>query len=525
MPITRLLGWIKDRYAERKTPTVLQDEAVECGIACLVMILGYHGYRTDLTKIRQRFSISMRGVTLKAIMDLASEFQLQGRAARVEMGDLMNLQFPCIVHWNLNHFVVLKRVRSCRRRKCLIFDINDPALGNIQVVEQSFSRSFTGVVLELSPRPGFVARNERQRISLYDLVRNLPRIKSTVVSVFALAACLEVASLFTPVVVQIIVDEAVRDDRPDLLSTLFIAAALLLVIQLILTSLRSKTVIILGSRLNLHLSTNLFRHVLALPFSYFEKRRLSDVLSRLHSMTSLKEVLSAGLIEAVLDGLFSIVVIFVMLTYDVWLATIVLSSAIIYALYRAAGYRSLLRLNEELLQADAAQQNFLQESIRGLQTIKLFGKQADRFEHWRALLICTINKQNLVGTANVSFAFVGKIILGAENLIILYSGISLLIDERISIGMLYAFLAYKAMFSTRAYAMVDKLSVLHLVKLHTNRLSDVMLTPLNGLTTLKHQEGIDVAAVKFVDVSFRYSSLDPWVLKNVNVTIRVSSWR
>ena len=139
-PAAKLQFWYR-----KKLPLILQSEATECGLACLAMVAGFHGYKTDLLSMRQNFSLSMEGATLLDIMQFAEKLALTSRPLRIELEDLDALQTPCILHWDLNHFVVLKSANE----KSIV--IHDPGSGEKRLTMSEASGHFSGVALELTP--------------------------------------------------------------------------------------------------------------------------------------------------------------------------------------------------------------------------------------------------------------------------------------------------------------------------------------------------------------------------------------
>lgn len=209
----------------RRLPIVLQTEAAECGLACLAMIAGYHGHRIDLAALRRRHPVSLKGATLRSMIEVAGRLDLAARALRLEVDDLKHLRRPCILHWKMDHFVVLKQVR----RRGLV--IHDPASGERSVGPADVSRAFTGVALELWPDPGFAVREERRRVRLRDLVGHVSGFFSAVGQVLALALVLEVFAVASPLFLQWTVDHVLVSANRDLLHTLALGFGLLVVVQ------------------------------------------------------------------------------------------------------------------------------------------------------------------------------------------------------------------------------------------------------------------------------------------------------
>ncbi len=212
--MTGFVGGLRLGLGIDRVPVILQTEAAECGLACLAMVASAHGHRTDLPSLRRRFSLSAKGATLGDLVRMADSLQLNSRALRAELDELAQLQTPCILHWDLNHFVVLV---SLKRGVALI---HDPARGLRRLTLDEVSRHFTGVALELQPSPGFVPAQERQRITLRQLLGPVAGLKRSLAQIFVLALALEGFVLLSPFFMQWVVDGVVVSGDRDLLLTL-----------------------------------------------------------------------------------------------------------------------------------------------------------------------------------------------------------------------------------------------------------------------------------------------------------------
>jgi ATP-binding cassette, subfamily B, bacterial CvaB/MchF/RaxB len=247
----------------RRLPMVLQTEGAECGLACVAMIAGYLGHHTDLSELRRRYSLSLKGATLKDIVGIADRIGLASRPLRVEMAELPMLRTPCILHWDLNHFVVLKRIK----RNAVV--IHDPAAGVRHLSHAEVSRHFTGIVLELTPTGGFETATPAPRMRVRSLLGRLVGLKRSLALLLALALAIEVFALISPLFMAWVVDHALVSADFDLLLTLALAFSLLLIIRTAVTAMRGWMVIVLSASLQVQARANLLSHLISLPASYF----------------------------------------------------------------------------------------------------------------------------------------------------------------------------------------------------------------------------------------------------------------
>lgn len=356
----------------RKLPLLLQTETTECGLACLAMVLGFHGYRCDLVELRRRFNISLKGITLKHITQAADQLKLGSRAVRLELTDLDKLKLPCVLHWNFNHFVVLKSVH----KNHLI--LHDPAHGIRTVSTEDAGRSFTGIALELWPDTGFEKLDSKPRVKLLSMFGRITGLYSSLLQILLLALALEVFSLVSPLLLQWTVDNVLVSQDRNLLTTLVIGFGLLMLLQQAVSGIRAWVMMHMSTMLSVQWRANVFTHLLKLPIGYFEKRHLDDIVSRFGAVDNIQHTLTAAFFSTILDGVMSIATMALMFTYSPTLACISLIAIALYALGRWIWYSPLRNATEEQIIHAAKQESHFLETVRGIRPLKLFQRQNER---------------------------------------------------------------------------------------------------------------------------------------------------
>jgi ATP-binding cassette, subfamily B, bacterial CvaB/MchF/RaxB len=506
-----LLGGVRFG-SHRALPVFLQTEAAECGLASLGMVACFHGHRIDLAGLRRRFTVSLKGATLAYLMQAAGRLHLAPRPLRLELEELPQLRMPCILHWDLNHFVVLQSADS---RAAVI---HDPASGRKRIPMAEVSKHFTGIALELSPTTQFRPADERRRIALRDLTGPVVGLKRSMGQVFALALCLQAVAMVSPFYMQWAVDGAVVSADRDLLTVLGMGFILLATIQVGLSVLRSWVVLYLSTTLNLQWLANVFSHLLRLPVSYFEKRHLGDVVSRFGAVTNIQRTLTSSFVEALIDGVMALATLAMMLVYSVSLTAVALAAVAIYGLLRWAFYEPLRRATEEHIVHSAKQQSHFLETVRGVQSIKLFGRQEERRSRWLNLVVDAVN-QDLVGQKlGLGFRSANGLVFGIERVAIVWLGALLVLDSAFSVGMLFAFVAYKEQFSARVAGLVDKMIDLRMLSLQGERLADIVLTAPEPESTTASVDDVE-ASLEVRGLSYRYSDMEPFVLLNCGFSV------
>ena len=498
--------------SSRRLPVFLQTEAAECGLASLGMIACFHGHRIDLAGLRRRFTVSLKGATLAYLMQVAGRLDLAPRPLRLELEELGQLRAPCILHWDLNHFVVLKAVDA---RGAVI---HDPAFGMRRLTLAQVSKHFTGIALELSPTPEFRPADDRRRVRLRDLLGPVVGLKRSLAQVFILALALQAIAIVSPFYMQWAVDGAVVSADRDLLTVLGLGFLLLAVIQVAISQLRSWVVLYLSTTLNLQWLANVFSHLLKLPVSYFEKRHLGDVVSRFGAVNYIQRTLTSSFVEALIDGVMTVATLAMMLIYSVALTAVAVSAVAIYAILRWAFYAPLRRATEEHIVHTAKQQSHFLETVRGVQSIKLFGRQEERRSRWLNLVVDAVNQDLVTQKLGLGFRSANGLVFGVERVAIVWLGALLVLDSAFSVGMLFAFMAYKDQFSARVAGLVDKLIDLKMLNLQGERLADIVLTPPEHESPPMPEDAID-ACLEVRALSFRYSDMEPFVLMNCSFSV------
>jgi ATP-binding cassette, subfamily B, bacterial CvaB/MchF/RaxB len=512
MPDALRWGW-----GAAPVPMLLQTEAAECGLACVAMVAAHHGLRSDLATLRQRFSLSLKGATLGDLVRMAGALQLNARPLRAELEHLPQLELPCILHWDLNHFVVLTAVQGRGARRVAV--IHDPARGVRRLPMAEVSRHFTGVALELAPGAGFEPRTERQRVSLRQLLGPVRGLRRSLGQIFVLALVLELFVLLGPFFLQWVVDGALLSGDRDLLLTLVIGFSLLMLLQVGTGALRSWAVLYLSSTLNLQWLGNVFAHLMRLPVAWFEKRHAGDVMSRFGAIQKIQQTLTTSFIEAVLDGLLVVATLAMMAVYSARLSAIAFGAVLLYAGLRWVFFAPLREATEEWIVHDAKRATHFLESLRGVQAIKLFNRQDERRARFMNLVVDTMNADIATRKLELTFGVAQKLVFGLERIAVIAVGALLVMDHAFTVGMLFAFLAFKEQFALRVSGLIDKAVELKMLRLQGERLADIVLAvpepAVDGLAAPREL----APRLELHEVGFRYADTEPQVLQGATLSI------
>jgi ATP-binding cassette, subfamily B, bacterial CvaB/MchF/RaxB len=482
----------------RRLQPLLQSEAAECGLACLAMIANHHGHRVNLPGLRQRFPTSIKGATLAELMTIASDLELGPRAVRLDLDELDQLQKPALLHWDLNHFVVLESVRGDTAT------VLDPAMGRRKLSMRELDRHFTGVALELTPTSDFRPIEARTRTRLRDLWTRMSHYRGALVQVMSLSLLLQVTALVMPFFLQLTVDEAIGQGDTSLLLILFIGFAVLYVLNAVIRALRTWVVLTLGESLSYQLGGNVVRHLVRLPIGYFERRHVGDLLSRVSSIRPIQSLLTQGLVNVVIDAVLAIATIIVMALISPVLMMIVVATTFFYLGFSLLLYPGLKHRTEEEIVARANEETYLMETMRAIRAIKLHTHEPMRENGWRNRYADVISATYRAEIYNIQLDLAENVLFGFQYLVVVYLGAMAVLGQDISIGLLLAFLSYRSSFMNSAVALVGQLQKWRLVGVHLERLSDIVTEKREDLRVTPRPGLLPAPAIRAEDLTFAY---------------------
>ncbi|CRY56525.1 MULTISPECIES: peptidase domain-containing ABC transporter [Yersinia] len=497
-----------------KLPVILQNENSECALACLAMVANYHRHVIDLNSLRQRYPASLKGMTLASLLNIAQKLNFSSRPVRLELEELGELKTPCILHWEMNHFVVLKSVKN----NTIV--IHDPAVGERVLSFKDVNNKFTGVAVELWPDNNFTVKDESRKVTFGLLLGKLNGFFSFSSKIIVVAMCIEVLVLLSPFYLQWTIDNVIVSGDKNLLLTLALGFAMLAILQSALTAARSYALIYMNTSISIQWLNNIFSHLINLPVQYFESRHVGDVVSRFDSVNEIQRTLTSSLMTAVIDGVMTLVIIVVMYVYNPLLALVSVVTMLIYCITRVLLFRTLKHATEEQIIFQAKQKSHLLESIRGAKTIKLFQNQEIRRRNWLTLLVEQINAGLKVQKIQLSYQTANSLFFSVENIIIIYLGASAVLGGVFSVGALMAFISYKSTFGSRITKLIDCYFEIKIMRVQMDRLSDIVLAqPEEKVEELAEENHPPLQSISLRNVNYRYAEGEPWVLQQLNLDI------
>lgn len=347
---------------------ILQTEATECGLASIAMLARHHGHKVDLNGMRQRFGLSLKGAGLRDLMNMADELGFGTRALRLEPGRLKDIALPAILHWDLNHFVVLNEIKQ---QKFIVFD---PARGRTEFSLSEISDHFTGVALEVTPTASFKPIEARLKTKLTSLWTRLAGLKRSFIQILVLSLVMQLFVLASPFYLQLVIDEAVTRFDKEFLLLLALGFGFLYIINAITESLRSWVILLLGQSMTFQMAGNVLRHLVRLPAAFFEKCHVGDIISRMGSIQPIQTALTQSVVAALIDGVMTIATIVLLLLYSWKLALVTIGFTVFYLFISIGLFPFMRNRQEDLIAKSAKEQTYIIETIRASRAVKLFSR-------------------------------------------------------------------------------------------------------------------------------------------------------
>jgi ATP-binding cassette, subfamily B, bacterial CvaB/MchF/RaxB len=499
---------------------VFQTENNECGLACLAMVSCFHGQFLDIRSIRNRYPSAATGASVNHLLNAASKLDLRARALKLELFDLGNLNLPAILHWDLDHFVVLKKVTN----KSVV--IHDPAIGIRKYQRSELAHHFTGVAVEFYPSHSFQKASLETSFSLKQLFRKTASFKRAAIQVFFLSLFIQILSLMTPLYLQLIIDQGLNKGDMDIVILLAVLFVFVTFAKTLVSYSRGLFLMQFSNQMGFQLVGSVFQHLLHLPISFFEKREMGDIVSRFSSIESIKQLVTQEMITIVVDGIFSAVTVALLFLYDPMLAVVAILFVGLVALLRILTLTEEKNRRQEALICNAKQQSRFMGNIRSMTVTKLNGIEHDRENDWCDKYANYLNSGYKLGTYQLGVATTQGLLFGLDNIFTIFFGALLVNSGQLTVGQLMSFIFLKQHFSNSITAMIPKLAEIKLMKLELERIADI---------TLEQPEDFECDANDFLpapevngdiegeELSFSYGENTDPVFSNLNFRIRTGS--
>ena len=507
---SRLQGVIQ----RRRVPVMIQLEAVECGAACLAMILNYYGRKTSLAEVRTFCGVGRDGLSALDIVKAARSYGMRVRAVSLQENDFRYVTLPAIVHWEFNHFLIVERWTP------QYVDLVDPALGRRRVTAEEFDNSFTGVVIMPEPGVLFQRASTLQQINLRTYALNYLKLApASLLQILGASLVLQLFGLVIPLLTVVAVDQIIPFRLQGALSLLAAGLFILLLAQLVTTLLRASVLLYLQTKVDAQMMLGFFEQLLTLPLRFFQQRSSGDILARLSSNIIIRDTISNQLVSTVLDGSFVLVYLLILLLASPIFGVLTLAIGLFQVVLLVVSGRRIRDLAMRELVASGKSQGYAAEALVGIATLKSAGAEQRALQRWSNLFFDEMN-------ASVRRSYISSLVNTAIStlrtfspLVLLVVGIELVLGGTLSVGTMLALNALAVAFLTPLASLVNSGQQLQLVHSHLERIADVMgAEPEQDVQAVKPPPRL-LGFIRLDHVSFQYDPHSPPVLEDISLNI------
>jgi ATP-binding cassette, subfamily B, bacterial len=492
----------------RRIPLVRQMEEADCGAACLAMVLAFFRKRVPLDELREMTGTGRDGVSALSIVHAARVQGLTAGGVRTDVSALRQLPRGSVLHWEFSHFVVLDKARRRGIR------VADPARGRCFVRNEDVGRAYTGVAVTLSPGPGFV-RGRGPARGTWRYLRPLLTQAQSLSRVVVTSLILRVTALAVPLMTALFIDEVVpRDDR-HLLRVFSIGVVMVIGYQLLAAFLRGNLLLELRTRLDMGLTMGFVDHLMDLPYAFFLRRSAGDLMMRMQSNTSVREILTNGSLSALLDGAFASMYLGLLFVVSPQLGFLVLGLAMVQILTLLVTWHRTRRLMSDSLQAQADTQSYAYELLAGIETLKAAGAEQRAAAHWGGMFRRQVKIDLARGRLSAAVDSVMSTMTVAAALLVLLVGTLEVVSGKLSLGTMLSASVLASGFLTPLGTLVNSGLQLQLLASYMERINDVLDTPPEQADPKRRRAAPLAGALRAEGVSYRYGALAPLVVRDV----------
>ena len=509
-----------------KMPMIHQNEIAECGLACLTMIFNVHGLDLNLAQLRAKYRFGKDGMSIADLSSICESEGMIGDVYELGMEHMPELTLPAVLHWDLSHFVVLKKIKGKK------FYLHDPAVGQVVMTENEVSEHFTGYammvekgqteVFDMAKTSWEQANTKaKSQLTFTDLYSRSHGLAKGLFNLITLTLIAQLIVMCIPLITQVVIDDFVGTGEQSYLPYIIAGGLGITLFVFIVRMLRGWASIVIGYHWHAGFSSYFFQRLIRLPVSYFESRNIADVNTKFRVLDKLKESFTEQLVDGFIDGLMSIITIIVMFMYMPALAFFSLAFFAVYAIVRINLVNKEVQYTGTFFTETVKESHTFFETISNMLAVKLYGREGARYQQWKAFYLRKMNANVVLSKLKLWYNSSNELLVEAERLVILYLGAVAAIEQEITLGMLFAFLAYREIFSTQSKSLLDNILTFRILKVDLDRLSDIEIEDVEqnmlGDTAIKKPI---VGSVSTIDLSYCYESSRVPLWENLNIQIK-----
>ncbi len=513
-----LTGLTPGSRGRRTIPFIQQTAGTDCGVACLAMILAFHGKRVRIDEVREMTGVDQNGTDARSLLEAGRWFGLRGRGVRVDNIDHLEcVGKGAMLHWRFGHWVVLESVDARGA------GIVDPLDGRRYVSHRELRKSFTGVALIFQPSEDFEPSDDRPQ-GIRRFLRPILGQSGLMSRIVMITILVQLLGLAVPVVTGLIVDRVVPREDASLLGVLAAGLGAIVIFNFFSAIVRAHLVLHLRTHLDAEMTLGFLSHLVALPYAFFQRRSAGDLMMRWGSNSTIREILTSSTLSGILDGALVSLYFVVLFASHAGLGTLVLGLGVLRIglfLVTRRRYRDLM---SESLQAQATSRNYQVQMLAGIETLKAMGAEQRAVDHWTNLFVDELNVSLAQGRLSAIFDSLLGALSRASPFIILIFGALKVLDGELTLGTMLALSALASGVLGPLSALVSTALQLQLLGSYLERINDVLETPPEQQRDEVVPAGKLGGRITLERVSFQYSSVAPLVVCDVTTDIEPGSF-
>ncbi|OGV25726.1 MAG: hypothetical protein A3F18_01475 [Legionellales bacterium RIFCSPHIGHO2_12_FULL_37_14] len=496
----------------KQLPMYMQYEEAECGLACIAMIANYYGHELDLTSLRNTMATSGMGMNLLEMKQIFLQLQLKAQAFKVEPDLLPAMPKPAVLHWEQDHFVVLKKMN-----KKWIW-IHDPAIGVRKCNFHELSDAFTGIILVIEPMQQFASLKGKTRLRVKDLIAQITGFKKVLSLLIIVSLIIEVGQLIPTILIQYITDAAVQTQDFKNLVILLIGISLALSFFVLMTYVKERFLISVVLRFKEQFFSNAMYHLMFLPIAFFHKRLHGQIQFSFQALEEVQKKITTEAFQLLFEVIVLVFTAIVMLIYSIPLSLLVFGFVAVSLIIRLLSYKHLKTYKQHTFHLHGQVATTFLETIQLMLPIKVSAKEIQRLESWRSQYTKSLNADFITSKLQLSYQISNQFLTNLEYVGVIGLGVYFIKLNKLSIGMLLAFIAYRTAFTAKAQDVLSHIFNYRLLDIELNRVNDILSTEAEDLNlgfSLKREVK---GALSLKNISFCYQKEKP-LIKNLSLAV------
>jgi ATP-binding cassette subfamily B protein RaxB len=505
---------------QNKITPILQDEISECGLACVTMILNYYGKRYSLNYMRDKYYSNINGFNFVDILNISKKEELIPLPFNIDEEDFKNLNTPCIAHLKENHFVIINKISKNK------VEIIDPLEGKIEYKINEFFKKFSFNVCEFEKEDCFKKSNGdieevKESKNIFNFVKNVEGFWSNIFRILLLSFSIEVFILIIPFFYKLIIDNVIMENNQNILLPLGISFLFIVTFKSLSEWFRKNMVLFLSSHLEKNIKYGLMYKLLKLPVTYFQKRGLNNVITKINSFEGIKNNLSKGIIYSIMESFTVIVTGTFMLYLSPILFSIVFSFMILIFILRYSNLYKLKKIFKRKMDSTTEEESFIIEAIKQIEITKGHSEEDFVFKKWYSHYVKSSNNNSIFEKTKINFNTLEELFINFQRIIVIWLGAAYIINSEMSIGVLIIFFSYQIIFSQQSLNLISNLIEFKLLNFHFDKINDIKKQKDEKYRISSNNKNIDFNGdIELKNVYFKYEENEDYILKNISLIIK-----